>query len=100
MLTTDAVQATFDRITVPPEALDADWASLSPEAQAETDRLALTAAFFRFMARESIGDVAYLDEEGRKQADVAADAIDAEIKRIASDTLAELAWSTSKPEAA
>lgn len=99
MLTTPAVQATFDR-TIPAETLDAVWDCILPDTHAEIDRLALTAVFFRFVAHGSIGDVAYLDEDGREQADVAADEIDADIERIASDTLAELAWSASKLDAA
>lgn len=90
MLTTDTVQATFDRITVPPEALEAAWASLSPEAQAEIGHLALTSALFNCAASTYQGGLIYLDGDGRDEADQAFHHVTEEILRVAGDHLPDL----------
>lgn len=99
MLTTPAVQATFDR-TRPADALSAAWDRIVPETQARIGRLALTAAFFHFMAHEYVGEVPQLDERGRMEADIAAAELHTEIERFASPLLAVLSVSAPKPDAA
>lgn len=90
MLSTDAVQVTFDRITIPPEALEVAWASLSSEAQAEIGRLALTSALFNAAASTYQGGIVYLDGDGRDEADQAFHDVTEEILRVAGDHLPDL----------